>query len=263
MMLAEGRRLDLRLGRNYKRLDFRKRFPQTLGWRANTATAPYHRAMSRILVVDDEPRIVSFLRRALTDQGFEVDGALDGNDALVFLERADYDVVLLDLMMPGLDGAGVLKALNENQGQPQVMMLSARGDIPAKVVCLDLGAADYVTKPFALAELVARIRARLRAAASGAVVRRAGIEMDISRHVVDVGDGPIKLPDREFALLERLLKGNGEVCTREQLLNDVWGLGFDPGTNVVDVGIRRLRARLGSDWIETVRNVGYRFRVAS
>ena len=95
------------------------------------------------------------------------------------------------------------------------------------------------------------------------VVHRVGIEIDVSRHVVDVGDGPIKLPDREFALLERLIKSNGEACTREQLLNDVWGLAFDPGTNVVDVGIRRLRARLGSDWIETVRNVGYRFRSAS
>ena len=219
--------------------------------------------MSRILVVDDEPRIVAFLRRALTDQGFEVDGALDGNDALVRIERADYDLVLLDLMMPGLDGAGVLRALKEKPGQPEVMMLSARGDIPAKVVCLDLGAADYVTKPFALAELAARIRARLRSTASGAVVRRVGIELDVSRHVVDIGDGPIKLPDREFALLERLIKSNGEACTREQLLNDVWGLAFDPGTNVVDVAIRRLRARLGSDWIETVRNVGYRFRIAS
>ncbi len=218
--------------------------------------------MSRILIVDDEPRIVAFLRRALSDQGFEVDGALDGNDALARLGRSDYDLVLLDLMMPGLDGTGVLKALSENKGTPEVMMLSARGDIPAKVVCLDLGAADYVTKPFALAELVARIRARLRSAASGTVVRRGGIEMDISRHVVDVGEGPIKLPDREFALLMRLIKANGEICTREQLLNDVWGLAFDPGTNVVDVGIRRLRTRLGSDWIETVRNVGYRFRIA-
>lgn len=262
-MSGRGLRLDVRLGPNYKRLDFRKRFPQTLGWRVNSALDPYHRAMSRILVVDDEPRIVAFLRRALADQGFEVDGAHDGDDALVRLERSDYDLVLLDLMMPGLDGAGVLKALYEHPGQPEVMMLSARSDIAAKVVCLDLGAADYVTKPFALAELVARIRARLRSAASGAVVRRAGIEMDISRHVVDVGDGPIKLPDREFALLERLIKGNGEVCTREQLLNDVWGLGFDPGTNVVDVAIRRLRARLGRGWIETVRNAGYRFRIAS
>lgn len=218
--------------------------------------------MSRILIVDDEPRIVAFLRRALSDQGFEVDGALDGNDALVRLGRSNYDLVLLDLMMPGLDGTGVLKALSENRGTPEVMMLSARGDIPAKVVCLDLGAADYVTKPFALAELVARIRARLRSAEAGTVVRRGGIEMDISRHVVDVGEGPIKLPDREFALLSRLIKANGEICTREQLLNDVWGLAFDPGTNVVDVGIRRLRTRLGSDWIETVRNAGYRFRIA-
>jgi DNA-binding response OmpR family regulator len=216
--------------------------------------------MSRILVVDDEPRIVAFLRRALSDEGFEVDGAFDGNDALMRLERSDYDLVLLDLMMPGLDGAGVLKALQEYQGQPEIMVLSARSDIPAKVVCLDLGAADYVTKPFALAELVARIRARLRSAAAGAIVRRAGVELDRSRHLVDVGDGPIKLPDREFLLLERLIQGDGEVCTREQLLNDVWGLAVDPGTNVVDVGVRRLRARLGSDRIETVRNVGYRFR---
>ncbi len=216
----------------------------------------------RLLVVDDEPRILDFLRRALVAHGYEVDTVADGRDALRALGEHDYDLVLLDLMMPGVDGLAVLRELNEGGGGPPILVLSARSDVHVKVSCLELGAADYLTKPFALVELVARIRTRVRAADAARIVRRAGISLDVSRRLADVGNGPVRLSEREFALLERLLRSHGEVCTREELLIDVWGLALDPGTNVVDVCVRRLRAKLGAGLIETARNVGYRLRAA-
>lgn len=218
--------------------------------------------MANILVVDDEPRIVGFLRRSLSNHGFEVDGSLTGADALTRLRTKSYDLLLLDLMMPEIDGVQLLKAVSNLDQQPQVIIVSARSDVSAKVASLDLGAADYMTKPFALPELVARIRARLRAADPETVVRRGGIALDVVNHAVDVGDGPIRLSHREFALLGRLAQRAGQVCSREELLTDVWGLAHDSGANVVDVCVRRLRVKIGSDRIETVRNGGYRLRGA-
>ena len=139
---------------------------------------------------------------------------------------------------------------------------SALGDVEDKVRCLDLGASDYLAKPFALAELVARVRARLRQAASGPEERylRVGdVQLDRLRRVADRGAGPVRLTERESSLLEYLMRREGDVCTRARLLADVWGYGFDPGSNLVDVCVGRLRAKLGVDEIETVRNVGYRF----
>jgi len=216
----------------------------------------------RLLVVDDEPRILDFLRRALGAHGYTVDTASDGEEALTALAGTDYDLVLLDLMLPGVDGLAVLREAKASGGGPPVLVLSARSDVHVKVGCLELGAADYLTKPFALVELVARIRARIRAAGDARVVHRIGISLDVARRLADVGNGPVKLADREFALLERLTRSHGEICTREQLLADVWGFAVDPGTNVVDVCVRRLRAKLGSDLIQTARNAGYRLRVA-
>ena len=219
-------------------------------------------SMSNILVVDDEPRIVGFLRRSLSNHGFQVDGSLTGADALTRLRSKSYDLLLLDLMMPEVDGVQVLRAVSRLDHQPQVIVVSARSDVAAKVATLDLGAADYVTKPFALPELVARIRARLRSTEPETLVRRAGLTLDVVNHSVDLGDGAIQLSHREFVLLGELAQRPGQVCSREDLLASVWGLAHDSGANVVDVCVRRLRIKIGAERIETVRNGGYRLRGA-
>jgi DNA-binding response OmpR family regulator len=218
--------------------------------------------MSRVLVVDDEPRIVSFVSRALSAEGFQVDGAMDGARGLELARTGSYELVVLDLLLPILDGTSVLQELLESRPTQRVLVLSALSDVETKVRCLEYGASDYVSKPFSLAELVARIRARLRQPASGPerrVLRVRGVTLDLTRRVADSGAGPVTLSEREFLLLEHLMRGDGEVCTRQRLLADVWGYSFDPSSNVVDVCVGRLRAKLGADVIETVRNVGYRF----
>jgi len=221
--------------------------------------------MTRVLVVDDEPRIVSFVARALTAEGFRVDGAQDGVRGLDLARTGRYELVVLDLLLPGLDGVTVLRRLIDERPQQRVLVLSALSDVKEKVRCLELGASDYLSKPFALAELVARVRARLRQAGSGPEERHitvGEVTLDRMRRVADVGVGPVALTERESALLEYLMTRRGDVCTRAQLLADVWGFAFDPGSNVVDVCVGRLRAKLGSHIVETVRNVGYRFELA-
>jgi len=219
------------------------------------------RVMARVLVVDDEPRIVSFVARALVAQGFSVDGAYDGARALELVRTGAYQLVVLDLLLPGLDGVSVLRGIMESRPQQRVLVLSALSDVETKVSCLELGASDYLPKPFALAELVARVRARVREPSPGPAPRvlRAGpVTLDLVRRVADAGAGPVSLPEREFLLLQHLMLKRGEVCSRQQLLSEVWGYSFDPGSNVVDVCVGRLRAKLGVDVIETVRGVGYR-----
>ena len=221
--------------------------------------------MTRVLVVDDEPRIVSFVARALTAEGFRVDGAQDGVRGLDLARTGRYELVVLDLLLPGLDGVTVLRRLIDERPQQRVLVLSALSDVKEKVRCLELGASDYLSKPFALAELVARVRARLRQAGSGPEERHitvGEVTLDRMRRVADAGEGPVALTERESELLEYLMTRRGDVCTRAQLLADVWGFAFDPGSNVVDVCVGRLRAKLGSHIVETVRNVGYRFELA-
>jgi len=221
--------------------------------------------MARVLVVDDEPRIVNFVSRALSAQGFGVDGAHDGLRALQLARSGRYELVVLDLLLPGLDGESVLRGIIEARPEQRVLVLSALADVDSKVRCLELGASDYVAKPFALAELVARVRARLRQPGAGPGERelRAGaLTLDLVRRVVDTGRDQVTLSERQFLLLQHLMRKGGEVCSREQLLADVWGLSFDPGSNVVDVCVRRLRSKLGGDIIETVRRVGYRLQAA-
>jgi len=218
--------------------------------------------VSRVLVVDDEPMIVSFVSRALSAEGFQVDGASDGARGLELARTGGYELVVLDLLLPSIDGVTVLQELMESRPSQRVLVLSALSDVETKVRCLEFGASDYVSKPFSLAELVARIRARLRQPASGPdqrVLRVRGVTLDLTRRVANSGDGPVALSEREFLLLENLMRRDGDVCTRQRLLADVWGYSFDPGSNVVDVCVGRLRAKLGADVIETVRNVGYRF----
>jgi len=219
--------------------------------------------MARVLLVDDEPRIVSFVSRALSAEGFQVDSALDGIRGLELARTGRYELVVLDLLLPGQDGVSVLQDLMESRPDQRVLVLSALSDVNSKVRCLQLGASDYLPKPFSLAELLARVRARLRQPASGPddrFLNVGGVRLDLVRRAADVGDGTVAVSGREFLVLQHLMLKRGEVCSRQQLLADVWGYSFDPGSNVVDVCVGRLRAKLGSDVIETVRSVGYRIQ---
>jgi DNA-binding response OmpR family regulator len=212
--------------------------------------------------VDDEPRILSLVSRALQARGFAVDAAADGAQALRLATKRTYDLVVLDLRMPGLDGAAVLRALRASVPSPRVVVLSAVADVRTKVDLLEMGACDFLPKPFAIAELVARVRANLREPdprpESYDVLGARGLRLDVERRSVITEHGTIPLPGREFLLLQYLLRSGNGVCTRQELLAEVWGYTHDPGSNVVEVYVGRLRSKLGSDLIRTVRNVGYR-----
>jgi two-component system copper resistance phosphate regulon response regulator CusR len=175
-----------------------------------------------------------------------------------------YDLVILDLVMPGLDGTGILRKLLARKPSQAVLILSALSDTTTKVTLLELGAEDYLAKPFSLEELLARVRARLRGVArySPTTIRAGGLVLDLVRRRADVGSGPVPLADREFVLLQELLRNAGCTVSKERLLSSVWGYQFDPGSNVVDVYVRRLRAKLGKTVITTERGVGYRIDAA-
>jgi DNA-binding response OmpR family regulator len=215
----------------------------------------------RVLIIDDEPRIVNFVRRGLQAEGLEVGSAFDGEEGLRLALTGAYDLVILDLVMPGLDGQTLLRRLLRSKPTQAVLVLSARDDTATKVTSLESGADDYISKPFSLEELLARVRARLRSAARVTppelVVGSA--KLDLIRRRADVGSGPVPLADREFLLLRELMRNAGRAVSKERLLSSVWGYHFDPGSNVVDVYVRRLRAKLGADTITTERGVGYRF----
>ena len=219
--------------------------------------------MARILVVDGEPRTTLVLDRALTEYGHGVDAASDGPQALELAASGAYRLVLLDLALPGEDGIDVLRRMIAARPEQEVMVLSSQSEVETKVRCLDLGAVDYVTKPVSLAELLARVRRRLAGTVNDRVLRAGPVTLDLQRRVVYVGGDPIPLTGREFLLLRHLMLQPGEVCTRADLLSEVWGYSFDPGTNVVDVCVRRLRAKVGAERIETIRNVGYAFQASS
>ena len=213
-----------------------------------------------MLIVDDEPKLVTFVRRALSAHGIAADGAEDGPRGLELTFTGMYELVVLDLPMPGMDGTSMLEQAMTRRPQQSILILSALSDLETKLRCFALGATDYVTKPFALAELLARVRARLRASGNGDSItelQAGGIKLDPQHRLADAGTGPVAVSEREFLLLRYLMKHAGDVCTREEILADVWGCSFDPRTNVVDVYISRLRSKLGPYTIETVRNVGY------
>src|SRR2546429_7022311 len=220
----------------------------------------------RILVIEDEPRILGFLARGLEAEGFAVDGARNGREGLKRAQRDAYDLVLLDLLLPGLDGLSLLHELNRARPELPVMIVSARSDLPTKLRGFGLGAADYLSKPFSFDELIARIRVQLRKAGqgdNGHIVRAGSVALDLARREARVGSIIAQLSDREFRVLHHLVEHPGEVISRERLLSEVWGYHFDPGSNVVDVCIRRLRKKLGSDApIETIRHAGYRLSAA-
>jgi two-component system, OmpR family, copper resistance phosphate regulon response regulator CusR len=216
----------------------------------------------RILVVEDEVRIRGFLARAFEAEGFNVDVVQDGEHGLERALAGRYEIVILDLLLPGRDGLDVLQELHRRRPELPVLILSARSDLPTKLRSFEFGAVDYVSKPFALDELLARARVQLRRgriADDGTVLRVGRLALDLARRQASVGDTVSDLSDREFRLLLFLMQHVGEVISRERLLSEVWGYNFDPRSNVVDVCVRRLRRRLGPDApIETVRNAGYR-----
>jgi DNA-binding response OmpR family regulator len=217
----------------------------------------------RILVTEDEPRIQAFVSRALEAEGFATDGAENGERALELVRSERYDLVVLDLLLPRIDGLSVLRQLRAVNPELPVVILSARTDLPTKLRGFELGANDYVQKPFALDELLARIRAHVRRPRSEDGEERllhAGcIVLDLARRQARAGDAAIDLTQREFRLMVCLAERAGEVVSRERLLAEVWGYHFDPGSNVVDVCVRRVRKKLGQNApIETVRSVGYR-----
>src|SRR2546421_12437177 len=216
----------------------------------------------RILIVEDEARIRDFLARAFTAEGYLVDVAADGNTGSQRVREGGCDLVVLDLLLPGRGGLEILREVHDQTPDLPVIVLSARGDLPTKLRGFELGAVDYVAKPFSLDELLARARVHLRhvrTADDGTVIRVGSLELDLTRRQARVGETVADLSDREFRLLHFLVAHVGQVISRERLLSEVWGYDFDPRSNVVDVCVRRLRRRLGPDApIETIRNAGYR-----
>jgi DNA-binding response OmpR family regulator len=221
--------------------------------------------MGRVLVIEDDERIGRLVTRALEAEGHPTERATTGPEGLAAALAHDYDLVVLDLMLPGMDGREVLERLIDERPDQRVLVLSAVPEIGMRVAVLEAGAADFLSKPFAVAELVARVRARLRSAAPGAAARwlcAGPVRLDLRRRRADVNGTDTELPAREFLLLQHLMSRAGKACSRTELLADVWGLTFDPGSNVVDVYVRRLRNKLDRpDRIETVRRVGYVFAV--
>ena len=216
----------------------------------------------RILVIEDESRILDFLRLGLEAEGFVVEAAEDGAEGLALAVGHGHELVVLDLQLPGLDGLHVLGELKHARPDVPVLILSARSDVPTKLRGFELGADDYLSTPFSFDELVARVRALLRRGhetVTGSLLRTGELELDVARRRAQLGERVVDLSGREFRLLYHLAAHSGEVVSRERLLSEVWGYSFDPGSNVVDVCVRRLRLKLGSATaIETVRNGGYR-----
>lgn len=216
----------------------------------------------RILVVEDAERLAQLLERTLEGAGFTVNTALRGLDGLALAKATTFDLVILDLVLPDIDGRAVLTGILEERPEQLILILSACADVHARVSCLELGACDYVTKPFELSELVARVRLRLRERwdqCDPRTFERGGYRLDLQRRTVSTSLDTLSLSTREFVLLEFLMRHAGDVCTRDELLDHVWGYSFDPGTNVLEVYVARLRHKLQRDCIQTVRNVGYSF----
>jgi DNA-binding response OmpR family regulator len=212
-----------------------------------------------VLLVEDEDRIASFVEKGLGTRGFEVHRVVTGGAALGAISD-EVDIVVLDLGLPDIDGLEVLRSLRKTWASLPVVILTARGDIDDRVAGLDLGADDYVPKPFAIDELAARLRARLRARFDESLTRLhvGDLELDLIARRARLTGKIIELTSREFALLEMLMRHAGQPISREELLANVWGLDFDPRSNLVDVYVRYLRRKLGNGWIETLRGVGYR-----
>ena len=220
--------------------------------------------MARILIVEDEQRIASFVAKGLAADGHRTTLVADGRDGLDQALSGDYDLMVLDIGLPGIDGFEVLDQLRSQGSRLPVIVLTARDSVTDTVSALEGGADDYMPKPFRFAELLARIRLRLRQGTdSGSgredVLEAGGVQLDVRTRRATVGGRELELAAREFALAETLMVNAGQVLSREQLLDKVWGFDFDPGSNVVDVYIGYLRKKVGATTIATVRGMGYRF----
>ncbi len=216
--------------------------------------------MNRILIAEDEPRLASFLEKGLRANGFVTTVVADGIAASTMARDDEFDLLVLDLGLPGRDGTVVLRELRAAGQRMPVVILTARDDVSDKVAGLEGGADDYVTKPFRFEELLARVRARLRdeRTVEPTVLRAGNMTLDLRTRRASTDGHTIDLTAREFTMLEVLIRHAGQVLSREQLLSHVWGYDYDPGSNVVDVYVGYLRKKLGADSIETVRGMGYR-----
>ena len=216
--------------------------------------------MSRVLIVEDEERIASFVRKGLTANGFTTTVVGTGAEAVDYAVTGGFDLMLLDLGLPDADGFDVLRRIRSMGVEVPVVILTARDGVRDTVTGLEIGADDYVTKPFRFEELLARVRLRMRneRTADLTVLRAGGLSLDLRTRRVSVAEATVDLTAREFALLELLMRHEGQVLSRQQMLSHVWGYDYDPGSNVVDVFVRALRRKVGSERIVTVRGMGYR-----
>ncbi|MBX3205675.1 MAG: response regulator transcription factor [Labilithrix sp.] len=214
----------------------------------------------KLLVVEDNPKVASFLVRALTEEGHVVDQLGDGRSALEQIELVPYDAVLLDWMLPGLDGLSVCRAARDRGVRTPILILTARGEVGEKILGLDAGADDYLPKPFDLGELLARVRALGRRATASPTLRLGSLVIDPVARRVTVAGRAVELTTRELALLAYLVQHSGRAVSRSELLQKVWSTSFDRASNVVEVHVKNLREKLGEQetLIQTVRGVGYR-----
>jgi len=220
--------------------------------------------MTQLLLIEDDGRIRQIVEAGLGARGFSVTSAPDGASGIEVLRALAVDLVLLDLVLPDVDGFALLAAIRTARPRLPVIALTARDDVRSKLDGLDAGADDYVTKPFSLAELAARIRARLRwCEQGGALIAVGGLTLDFAANRASLGGRSVFLSVREASLLAAFLRHGGEVLSRTELLRLVWEIDFDPGSNVVDVYVAALRRKIGRDVIETVRGRGYRLRVGA
>jgi len=217
----------------------------------------------RILIVEDEIKTLNYLRKGLIEQGFTVDTAEDGLEGLYLAENTEYDLIILDIMLPKIDGWTVIKKLRDNNKLTPVLFLSARDTLDDRVKGLELGADDYLVKPFAFSELLARIRSILRRGhvQQSEVLEISDLKIDLLKHKVYRADKVIDLTPKEFSLLSLLARREGEVLSRTLIAEQVWDMNFDSDTNIIDVAIRRLRQKIDSGFknklIHTIRGVGY------
>ncbi|MGH2827795.1 MAG: response regulator transcription factor [Actinomycetota bacterium] len=218
--------------------------------------------MNRILIIEDEPRIASFLQKGLKTSGFTTSVVADGGTALEATRSGEFDLLILDLGLPDQDGLEVLRALRREDRRTPVIILTAREGVSEMVEGLDAGADDYITKPFRLEVLLARIRARLRSEETidEHVIRARNVALDLRTRRAYVDDELVELTAREFAVAETFFRHAEQVLSREQILNSVWGYFHDTGSNLVDVYVGYLRKKLGEDLIQTVRGLGYRLQ---
>lgn len=220
--------------------------------------------VGRILLIDDEPEMVRFIQRALENEGHRVATCTDGAEGLRCAMADEPDLVVLDLLMPGVNGQAVLGGLITHDPEQRVLVLSAAADVRTRVDCLERGAVDFLAKPFAVRELLARVRTRLRdvpLSGNRELLRLGGLTLDLRRRELRVRGTVYELTHREFLLLHCIMSKEGGACSRTELLSEVWGYDFDPGTNVVDACVARLRSKLPGGIVRTVRNVGYRVAV--